>query len=343
MAIYTLRTTSGREDIVADMMMSKVRAESLDVRVILHPAELKGYVFIEGGLGDIHKAIHGMLHIRGLIEKPIKMEEIQHFFGTKKARIVVDKEDVVEIIGGPFKGEKGKIQRIDKAKDEVTVELLEASVPIPVTIATEFVKLVKRSKSRKAKEEEAKPAEKPADEQAREEEGLPGADEIREGVSETEKKPAEKPGESKKPDAPEEEKSIFDEIIGVEEKAESPEPGPAEEKPEEKKKEFEAPKTQEETEALTAPVIPQEPEKPKEEAPAEKKPEEPEKEKLTIKPDEPVIMESEEELETPVIPQEPEKKEEPEAEEEPGDSLLADLEKEKKKKKKSPEDLEEGG
>ena len=90
------------------------------------------------------------MHIRGVMEKPIGIDEIKHFLETKKAIIKINEGDVVEIIGGPFKGEKGKIQRIDKVKDEVTIELLEASIPIPVTISTEFIKVIKLAK----KEEE---------------------------------------------------------------------------------------------------------------------------------------------------------------------------------------------
>lgn len=150
--IYTIRTTSGREDIVIDMLTTRVKAENLDVKAILHPAELKGYIFIEGNLASIHKALHGLMHARGLMEKPVKMEEVQHFLESKKTAIKLDLGDIVEIVGGPFKGERGKIQRIDKSKDECTIELLEASIPIPVTITIEFVKLVKKAK----KEEEAK-------------------------------------------------------------------------------------------------------------------------------------------------------------------------------------------
>ncbi len=147
MNIYTIRTTSGREDIVLDLIASRVKSEGLDIKAIFHPAEIKGYIFIEGKLGDIHKAMHGLMHIKGLIEKPIKLEEIRHFLEQKKDTIKLEEGDLVEIIGGPFKGEKGKIERIDRAKDEVTIELLEASIPIPVTIAIEFVKLIKRKES----------------------------------------------------------------------------------------------------------------------------------------------------------------------------------------------------
>jgi transcriptional antiterminator NusG len=50
----------------------------------------------------------------------------------------------VEVIGGPFKGERGKVIRYDKLKRELTVEFIEVAVPIPVTISVEFVKLLKK-------------------------------------------------------------------------------------------------------------------------------------------------------------------------------------------------------
>ena len=109
---------------------------------------MKGYIFLEGNVVDIHKATQGMLHIKGLLEKPVQLSDIQRFLEDKK--ISVDLGDIVEIIGGAFKGEKGKINRIDKTKDEITLELLEASMPIPVTISTEFVKLVSRVKKEQA-------------------------------------------------------------------------------------------------------------------------------------------------------------------------------------------------
>jgi transcriptional antiterminator NusG len=154
MSIYIIRTTSGREDIVLDMLSSKVGPQSLNIKAIFHPAEIKGYIFVEGSLGSVQKALHGMMHVKGVIEQPVNMDEIRRFLEYKKERIVIGVEDIVEIIGGPFKGEKGKIKRISKNKDEVTVELLEASTPIPVTIATEFVKVVKHATSESRVKEE---------------------------------------------------------------------------------------------------------------------------------------------------------------------------------------------
>lgn len=143
--IYTIKTTSGREDIVAELIGAKAKAMGTDIKALFHPSELKGYIFTEGSVKDIHRAAQGMMHVRGIIETPAEMKDLEHFVASRSAAAIkLDETDIVEIVGGPFKGEKGRIQRIDKAKAEVTVELLDAAVPIPVTIATEFVKLIKK-------------------------------------------------------------------------------------------------------------------------------------------------------------------------------------------------------
>lgn len=153
MTIYAIRTTSGREDIVIDIMATKIKGDGLEVKSVFHPAEIKGYVFAEGTSGAVHKAVRGLMHARGVIDKPVPLEDIKHFLETdRKDRIHAEEGNLVEIIGGPFKGEKGKITRVDSVKDEVTIELLDASIPIPVTIATEFIKIIKRVKEESREE-----------------------------------------------------------------------------------------------------------------------------------------------------------------------------------------------
>jgi transcriptional antiterminator NusG len=155
--IYAIRTTSGREDMVIDMIATKVNNDGLEIKTIFHPAEIKGYVFAEGSSGAVHKAVSGLMHIRGVIDKPVPLDDIKHFLETeRKDRIHVEESNIVEIIGGPFKGEKGRITRVDSVKDEVTIELLDASIPIPVTIATEFIKILKRVKAGEASDAEKK-------------------------------------------------------------------------------------------------------------------------------------------------------------------------------------------
>jgi len=84
-------------------------------------------------------------HARGLLRNPVNISDLRRFLETKKAEIKLNKGDIIEVIGGPFKGEKGKVTRFEKEKVEVTIELIEVSVPIPVTINAELVKILKKA------------------------------------------------------------------------------------------------------------------------------------------------------------------------------------------------------
>ena len=65
------------------------------------------------------------------------LEQVKH-------EVNIQKNDIVEIISGPFKGENAKVSRIDKIKEDVVVELVEAAVPIPITVKIDAVKVIRR-------------------------------------------------------------------------------------------------------------------------------------------------------------------------------------------------------
>jgi len=145
--IYTIRTTVGRENSVVETVSSKAKNMATDIKAILHPEEIKGYIFIEGGESAIERTISGVPHVRGIIKKEVPMKDLQRFLEVRKVEIKISRGDIVEITGGPFKNEKGKVTRVDESKEEVTVELLEAAIPIPITVPIESVKLLEADKS----------------------------------------------------------------------------------------------------------------------------------------------------------------------------------------------------
>ncbi|MEK6874670.1 MAG: transcription elongation factor Spt5, partial [Nanoarchaeota archaeon] len=61
-----------------------------------------------------------------------------------KRELSIQKGDIAEIISGPFKREKARVTRVDKVKEEVVVELLEAAVPIPLTLKMDAIKVIRR-------------------------------------------------------------------------------------------------------------------------------------------------------------------------------------------------------
>lgn len=144
--LFTIKTVVGRENIVIDTVATKARTGRLSqVRAFIHPEEIKGYVFVEGDIKEIERAVQDVPHVRGLIKKPIEMKQVERYLQPKTVIVVLNVGDIVEIVGGPFKGERGKVTRYDKDKREVTMELLEAAVPIPVTVSVEFIKVLEKS------------------------------------------------------------------------------------------------------------------------------------------------------------------------------------------------------
>lgn len=144
--IYTVRTIVGRENVVIDSIMGRVKKENIPIKSIMRVEEIKGYVFIEGDLKDVKEAIKNVVNVKGLITSPVKIEEIEKFLKPKETKIEVNLGDIVEVMSGPFKDTRGKVTRIDNVKGEVTIEPLEVAVPIPITIPIEFIKIVERRK-----------------------------------------------------------------------------------------------------------------------------------------------------------------------------------------------------
>lgn len=145
--IYTVRTTVGRENAVIESLTRKIKGRSLDIKTIFHPGELKGYIFVEGDEEIVDEAIKAVPHIKGLIRKEVKIDDIKKFLEVKKIEIKINRGDVIEVTSGPFKNEKGKVTRVDEAKEEITIELLEAAIPIPITVPIDSVMVIEAIES----------------------------------------------------------------------------------------------------------------------------------------------------------------------------------------------------
>lgn len=144
MVLLTARTTVGRERTAIDALDTKIKSKPLGITAILHPGELKGYVFVEGeSIESIKDAIQTVPHIRGVIEKEVNIEDLKNFFSEEMKKITLQIGDIVEVVGGPFKREKAKIVRLDEVKREAKIELVDSAVPIPITIKLDLLKIIK--------------------------------------------------------------------------------------------------------------------------------------------------------------------------------------------------------
>ncbi len=149
--IFTVKTQVGQERNVAEMLAGKLRKtkpQDNPVVSILAPQELRGYLFVEATDEEkLKELIKPISYARSMLEGDVPFSEVEHFLTPVSAVAKIQEGDIVELVAGPFRGEKAKVTRIDDAKEEITVELFEALVPIPITVRGENVRVLQRKEA----------------------------------------------------------------------------------------------------------------------------------------------------------------------------------------------------
>jgi transcriptional antiterminator NusG len=156
--LYIVKTTIGQEQKVAKEMQARLSGTGSlqdiqgEIYGVLHPYQMRGYIFVEAS------ALH---HVEKLIGRaggrttPLKncsrvlpgtapLGDVTPYLEPKAATAGIEEGDIVEIRVGAFKGERARITNIAESKEEVTVELFEAAVPIPITVRADQVRVTQR-------------------------------------------------------------------------------------------------------------------------------------------------------------------------------------------------------
>jgi transcriptional antiterminator NusG len=146
--IFAIKTTSKQERTVADNILKAIETRATDIKVasIIAPNELRGYVLIETPeqRNRIEQLVELIAHARVVTKGETSLAEVGHFLIPKPVVAGIDEGTIVELIAGPFKGEKAVVKRVDSAKEEITVELYESVVPIPITVRGDNVRVVEK-------------------------------------------------------------------------------------------------------------------------------------------------------------------------------------------------------
>jgi transcriptional antiterminator NusG len=145
--IYAVKTTIGQERATADMLHARARSKGIKELIsIVVPHGLKGYVFVEvaGDQTVVERLRSGIKHAKGVVEREVTLKEIEPFITLGPPPIRVGVGDLVEITMGPFKGSRAKVIRVDEQKEEITIELIESTVPIPVTVKVDAIKVIEK-------------------------------------------------------------------------------------------------------------------------------------------------------------------------------------------------------
>lgn len=161
--IYAVKATAGQERVVSELIYretlnkrKEIEAEGGKVYSVLYTPGLKGYVLVEAnGPGVVEDIAREVPKTRGLLLKEkgnlesagiIPISDLEKTLKPKPVVTEVNRGDMIELIAGPFKGEKARVAKIDKDKNEITVELIEVAVPIPVIVRGDDIKVLIRDK-----------------------------------------------------------------------------------------------------------------------------------------------------------------------------------------------------
>ena len=152
-AMIAVKTSIGHERTVADAMFARAKARDIGIFSILVPVNLRGYLLVESMNPDrLEEVVRGIRRARGIVkpegEKAIRFEDIELYLAPKPVVSGIMEGDIVELMAGPFKGEKARVMKIDETKEEVTVELFEAMVRIPVTVPGTSVRVLQKEEER---------------------------------------------------------------------------------------------------------------------------------------------------------------------------------------------------
>ena len=142
---FVVKVTTNKEDKALELIAEKEKKKKVNVYAVARPHGLRGYIFLESpDRENAEEAVFNLPYVKGIIGKTLTYDEVKQMLEPVAADIKIEKGDIVEIIGEPFKKEKAKVVRVDKAKGEGVVSLLSAAVPIPVTVKLDNLRVIRR-------------------------------------------------------------------------------------------------------------------------------------------------------------------------------------------------------
>ena len=152
--IFIIKVTTNKEEKAVEMIAEKSKKKNLNVYSVSRPHGLRGYILLEAeDRESAEEAVFNLPYVKGIIGKTIGYEEIKGMIEPSASTITIKEGDIIEMIGATLKGEKAKVLRVDKQKEEVVVSLLGAVVPLPVTVKIDNVKVVRREEEEKENED----------------------------------------------------------------------------------------------------------------------------------------------------------------------------------------------
>ena len=156
--LYVLKTTMNSEHKVASEIQARLSGTGSlqdiksEIFGVLCPTLMKGYVVVEASaLHHVEKLIGRAggrtTPLKGcskVLPGAIPFGDMAPYLDPKAATAGIEEGDIVEIRASSFKGERARVTNVAENKEEVTVELFDAQIPIPITIRADQVRVTQR-------------------------------------------------------------------------------------------------------------------------------------------------------------------------------------------------------
>lgn len=139
--VYVIKVTGGQERNVASLVANRVEARKIHLFSLIYSEKMKGYLLVEATDAQVvSEAVSGVKHVRSYVPGVMTVDEIGGLISTATQVTELKAEQMVEIVGGPFKGMRAKVVRYDSAKKEATVTLVDAPYQLQITIDAGYLK-----------------------------------------------------------------------------------------------------------------------------------------------------------------------------------------------------------
>ncbi len=142
--IFTLKVAPGQIELVSAILKNK--SKELPIYSIISLPNIKNYLIVEANNDNtLKRAIADITYIKknSMTIGYVSDKELESLLHLESVMEKLKPGAIVEIKSGYLKGEKARIIRDNPTKEEVTVEILDATIKMPITIKAETVKLYK--------------------------------------------------------------------------------------------------------------------------------------------------------------------------------------------------------
>ena len=157
--LYILKTTMNQEHNVANEIQARLSGTGSlqdikgEIFSVLCPTILNGYIFIEASafhhveklIGRAGGRTTPLKNCRKVLPGTSPLGDVTPYLEPKSATAGIEEGDIVEIRVAAFKGERARVTNVAENKEEVTVELFDAAIPIPMTIRADQVRVTQRA------------------------------------------------------------------------------------------------------------------------------------------------------------------------------------------------------